>query len=440
MRIASPRNCLQARQRDDWSSRPLRVALINAADKGGGAEASAYSLHRALGRLGHDSRMFVGTKHTDDENVHEIGRYRCLPGVLRVAATLERQFGWQYLYHPWFRTLGDRLGDAIDVVHIHTLWSGRLGYADVEGVPRLARSYPTVVTLRDHWLLTGHCSCPALHCERWTSGCGNCPDLAIPPAVPHDGTRFNWERKRRAIQKSPIRVTAVSDWLAARVRQSPIFAGHDVHTIYNGVDVAHFYPRPKSEVRARLGLPAEAFIVMVAGQSVEGTYNRGGGAVDHALNALRFSRVTPHLLAVGRSARQVIERWAGAGTAVEYQDDPSALAEYYCSADVVLVASLWETFGRVAAEAQVCGIPVVAFATGGIPEVVADTVTGLIVERENADALGDALRRLHDDAALRHRMGVSAAKTANRRFANETIARRYIEHYRASIDQRRSVS
>ena len=133
-------------------SDPLRITLIHTADHGGGAEASVVSLHNALLELGHQSNLYVGTKHTQLPHVHAIQRHRCIPGVLRTAKWAEDRLGWQYVYHPWFRNLDRKFRDHADVIHFHSLWSGRLGYADVGGLPRLSRMFPSLMTLRDMWM------------------------------------------------------------------------------------------------------------------------------------------------------------------------------------------------------------------------------------------------------------------------------------------------
>src|SRR5207248_2445527 len=104
----------------------------------------------------------------------------------------------------------------------------------------------------------------------------------------------------------------------------------------------HFYPRSRSAMRQKLELPQDEFIVLMTGQSVEGTSGRGTGAVDYALQALVASDTDPYVLAIGPSGAKVLERWGRKGRAVPFQTDPSALAEYYSAADVTLVASLWE--------------------------------------------------------------------------------------------------
>jgi glycosyltransferase involved in cell wall biosynthesis len=405
--------------------RPLKIVLVHAADFGGGAEASTLSLHKAYRELGHESFMYVGSKQSDQPHVTEIPRHRCFPGLLRGVQFLERRTGWQYLYHPWFRRLDRSFPPNVDVVHYHSLWGGAHGFADVGGLPRLTRRYPSLMTLRDMWMLTGHCGYPELRCERWLTGCGRCPDLGIAPAIPHDGTAFNWRRKRIAIARSDLRVLTVSRWLMDTVKRSPIFARKDIRAIHNGVDESVFTPRCRAEMRGRWGLPPDARIVLVAGQSVESAGGRYTGAADYALQAMRAC------------GERLLRAWGRTGRAIPFQNEPAKLAELYSAADVVLVASLWETFGRIPAEAQMCGIPVAAFDTGGIPEVVADHETGLLAPREDGAALGLALRRILENAELRANLGAAAATRARAMFSQGSIALQHLEQYRDVMARRR---
>ena len=84
------------------------------------------------------------------------------------------------------------------------------------------------------------------------------------------------------------------------------------------------------------------------------------------------------------------------------------------SFDVVVVPSLAEPFGTVAAEAAAAGVPVVASRVGGLPEVVLDGETGLLVEPGDARALSEAVVALLGDAALRDRLGGRALELAGR--------------------------
>jgi glycosyltransferase involved in cell wall biosynthesis len=101
--------------------------------------------------------------------------------------------------------------------------------------------------------------------------------------------------------------------------------------------------------------------------------------------------------------------------------DP-ALGEF----SLVAVPSLAEPYGTVAAEAAAAGVPVVATRTGGLPEVVLDGETGVLVEPGDPSALAGAMGDLLDDPARRRELGGRARESA-RRFDPETYAERVAE-------------
>jgi glycosyltransferase involved in cell wall biosynthesis len=80
-----------------------------------------------------------------------------------------------------------------------------------------------------------------------------------------------------------------------------------------------------------------------------------------------------------------------------------------------------------------CGIPVVVSDAGGLPEVVEDGVSGLVVPKGDADALAKAIGRLLDDDLLRARMGRAARDRARLLFDWDLSARAFDDLYRAVI-------
>jgi glycosyltransferase involved in cell wall biosynthesis len=83
----------------------------------------------------------------------------------------------------------------------------------------------------------------------------------------------------------------------------------------------------------------------------------------------------------------------------------NAMPDFLSQGDIFVMPSRWESLGVSALEAAAMELPVVASRTGGIPEVVHDGVTGLLVPPEDPNALAKALEHLLDDPPLRHRMG-----------------------------------
>jgi glycosyltransferase involved in cell wall biosynthesis len=413
--------------------RPLKIALIHAADKGSGAENCVLSLHLALLKLGHQSHLYVGYKLTDLSNINEIERVRTIPGLLRITSKLEKTFGLERLYAPGFRRLHHVIAPDTDVVHIHSLW-GSSGYADIGGLPKLTKKFPCILTLHEQWLTTGHCACP-FNCVRWKTGCGRCPDLSLTPKIDRDGTRLNWIRKKWALQKSSVQITTVSDWLRKVARQSPILAGKTISVVYNGIDETVFTPGSRQEAREDLNIPQDSFVVLMAGQTVEGINKGISQQAVQAINLLKHDRVLP--LLIGRSAHLVSKTLFVPHIVLPFQEKSEDMARCYRSANVTLVTSEYETFGRVAAESQACGTPVIAFATGGIPEVVKDGVGGLIVPTGDTKALAMAIQRLMDDPGYCNELGSKGAAWAHATFSTREIAVRYVGQYYETIEEQK---
>jgi glycosyltransferase involved in cell wall biosynthesis len=106
------------------------------------------------------------------------------------------------------------------------------------------------------------------------------------------------------------------------------------------------------------------------------------------------------------------------------------LPPYYRAAAVSVIPSLEEGFGIPAAEAMGCEVPVVASDAGGLPEVVENGVTGLVVPRGNSAALADAIGLLLADPERRRRMGQAGRERALRLFDWDRSAQQFEELYR----------
>ena len=116
---------------------------------------------------------------------------------------------------------------------------------------------------------------------------------------------------------------------------------------------------------------------------------------------------------------------------------PAELAVWDAAASVVAVPSYNESFGLVAAEAQAAGTPVIAAAVGGLTTVVADGVSGLLLDTHEPAAWADALRRVLLDDALRARLSAGARDRAAV-FSWEETAERTLDIYeraRAALRQ-----
>jgi D-inositol-3-phosphate glycosyltransferase len=180
-----------------------------------------------------------------------------------------------------------------------------------------------------------------------------------------------------------------------------------VRTIAPGVDLVAFRPGPAAPARRRLGLRADAPVLLFVGRI------QPLKAPDLLLRAAALLRNDP---ALDRPA-QVVVLGAPSGTGLVEPDwlgglaraldladavrivppvGRATVADYYRAADLTVVPSYNESFGLVALESQACGTPVVAAAVGGLPTAVADGVSGVLVSGHDpqqwAKLLDDLLR------------------------------------------------
>jgi glycosyltransferase involved in cell wall biosynthesis len=180
-----------------------------------------------------------------------------------------------------------------------------------------------------------------------------------------------------------------------------------------------------AEFRRAHGVPASApLLVCVA---------RLEPQKDHAtlLDAIARLPAEPrvHVVLLGRgSLEQAIRERAAAidGHRVVLGGFVADPAPGYAAADVVVLSSRHEGLGLALVEAAQHGRPVVATAVGGVPEVVGDGETGLLVPAGNPDALASALTSLISDEAECRRLGTRARDVAGARFS--------LDAYAASLD------
>ena len=338
----------------------------------------------------------------------------------------------------------DLPADRPDVLHCHNLHSE---YFDLRALAGLSRQIPTIVTLHDAWLLSGHCA-HTMDCEKWRTGCGDCPDLTIYPAISRDATNYNWIRKQEIYARSRLYLSTPCVWLMRQVEDSMLSpAVVEKRVIPNGVPLSVFHPGDRERARARLGIPQDSRVLLFTADGVRGNrfkdYRMMRTAVALAAEQLQGESVL--FLALGEEG--LPERAGGAEIRfVPYQSDADTVADHHRSADVYLHAAHADTFPNAILEALACGTPVIATATAGIPEqvkglclpgAVSDVggfsdseATGLLIGTGDAAAMSAGIIQLLEDSSLRECLGRNAARDARDRFGLERVVDDYLRWYR----------
>jgi D-inositol-3-phosphate glycosyltransferase len=109
------------------------------------------------------------------------------------------------------------------------------------------------------------------------------------------------------------------------------------------------------------------------------------------------------------------------------------LAAFYRAATALVVPSVGEGLGLVAVEAQLCETPVVAFDSGGLPDIIQHGRTGILVKDLDAAALAASLVSLLERDDRGASLGAASRLVALATFAPESVARRYADIYRSAL-------
>ncbi|MCL2875145.1 MAG: glycosyltransferase [Betaproteobacteria bacterium] len=353
-------------------------------------------------------------------------------GVLKIASNAEVVFhagmtrltGWTGCFSPLATR---RLKQAInefqpDVVHLHEMHGY---YVNINDILRFLgdRRIPIVWTFHSEFMYTGKCGY-ANECERWKTGCHDCPQLReCPSSLLFDHTKQMYERKRGTFQfLSKLRLVTPSDWLKQRVGES-FLRERQVDIVYNGVDTTNvFYPRDRSMARARLGITSKYVVVSVAPKLM---IPRKGG--DWVLElARRMVEVDVTFLMIGVDADFRID--SPNVTALPRTHDQQFLAEVYSASDVFLLPSQKETFSMVVVESLACGTPVVGFDCGAPREVAPDGY-GHWVNYGDIDALQRVLVGVLD-GSLPMKTREECRMFAENRYSKFSMVEKYLNIYR----------
>jgi glycosyltransferase involved in cell wall biosynthesis len=197
---------------------------------------------------------------------------------------------------------------------------------------------------------------------------------------------------------------------------------HKTRLIVNGISAPLLASTTERvTLRASLEIPADAFVIGSVGRLDDG-HKRFSDLI-RAMPAL-LNRVPSALLLIvgdGRD-RQLLERLAadlGVTACIRFAGYRHDVGPVFSIMDLFALASERESFGLVLVEAMFSGLPVVATEVGGIPGIVANGETGLLVPVGAPAALADAVATIANDAARRSGMGQAGAARAHRLFGAE---------------------
>ena len=313
--------------------------------------------------------------------------------------------------------------------HLHWINNDTLSVFDFPKIPK-----SSIITLHDEWLYCGS--------EHYY----NVNDRELdfingykPFKNKFLGVNWNyliWKLKFSKLSgREDLIFTVPSTWMESRARSSSILRNSDIRLLPNPIDTSLFTPSSFQEISTfRKSLDLNSDDIIIAFGAFGGDKNKLKGAnilkeafelLYQELNLEEIKKIK--FVSFGGKNRIFSQKSGFSEISLGYISDPKQLAIIYSSSDVVVVPSLVESFGQVAAEALACETPVVCFDSSGLKDIVLDNETGILAHELSAESLSIKLKQiLNFSNEERKSLGINGRIHILKNFSFPVISEKYL--------------
>ncbi len=257
--------------------------------------------------------------------------------------------------------------------------------------------------------------------------------------------------KRKIFKLIEKKVCRLSTWIEPDSKSNLEFAhseglypANKGSVVWNGsacgVDFVKFDIEKKEEyrnaVRLKYNIPSDAFVFGFVGRI---TRDKGVNELLTAFKAISESNTEAYLLMVGPTENDStvdgeLFAWSKENDRIIYTGYTSSVEQYLSAMDVFILPSYREGFGMGVVEAEAMGVPVIVSDIPGPVDAMLKDKTGLVVPVRNAEALTDAMKKLHGDSALRESFAVHGAEYAKECFEQTKLFEKIVEDRSKLLD------
>ncbi len=429
------------------TSKPLRILHLNASSSGG-AFVAAQRLNDALNGLDGvssehwvfdggegDFQLWANTwiKKKWAFGLHALEKL----DFLRFEANKSIRFAFSHGRTGINVSNWQAVKDA-DIIHLHWINKGFVSLNGLEDLLGLGKKI--VWTCHDMWPFTGGCYHPR-GCDNFTRECGNCQYLKQPGQSDLSGQVFQTKKSVFSRAGGRLQFVTPSAWLKNQADKSGIVkdligigdagAMPEIKVIPNPIDTDYFKPRSLNLMKRPMNYP---FVLMFAAANL-GNPAKGFAefrSVCNGLVELGFNDIMALVVGENRLANSGL----GLKCAVKelgFISDAKQMRDAYWQADVYVTTSHEENLPTTIMESLSCGVPVAAFAVGGIPEMISPSgvhQSGWLAEKMDVKSLIQGIASyMRMEPSKRIKMQEASRNAAVANYGSLSIAQQYLSLY-----------
>lgn len=301
------------------------------------------------------------------------------------------------------------------------------GFLNIDNLVEL-KNKDIMFTVRDYWIITGGCHYPPDDCNGYTKGCRECP---LVPKSRRDAVARQFQKKLKLVESNNVSLIGISSYSVDILRSSPIGRLCHVDLIHNIIDLESYSPIIDCEMRDGpfSGNKENRKIAVFCAIDAINDHRKGFKLFRESIIELNNRGVDIVGYVIGNKEEMANEKhFVYFGSNLK----SSEINKIYNVADLAILPSKNETFGKTVAESISAGTPVVIVKGSGAEDIVIPDFNGVVIQDHSIDAVCNGVTRI---------LGLEFDKSAlhsdiKLRFSNEEAVKLYIDQIKMMRKQK----
>lgn len=309
-----------------------------------------------------------------------------------------------------------------DVVHLHWV-NNFLDYKEFF----TNNTKPLFWTLHEMFPFTGGCSF-SMDCRQFEHSCKKCPQLSDTDFPEYVDFLFNYKKENLARNNLPLKIITPSFWLSENSKKSSLLGRYPHYVVPYSIENQFFHVGLRNTAKSQLGLDEKKTVILFVSDSVTNE-RKGTQYLFPVIEKLSSEENNDNLLfvTVGSGDLDLGKKHKHLGKITSVDK----MANVYAAADVFICPSLEDNFPNTILESLLVGTPVIGFPSGGIPEMIAEGKSGMIVPEISQESLCTTITEWLQQKSVFNNIAI--ASEALEKYKLDVQAKKLIDLYKTVV-------